>query len=44
MKLTTDFHPVPRSTSIPTYVFMTWCLVKHRDNFKINGVREFGLD
>jgi hypothetical protein len=31
---------VPRSknawsyTSTPQYAFMTWCLVKHRDNFK----------
>jgi hypothetical protein len=35
-------HPPPSSaevknawsyTSIPEYVFMAWCLVKHRDNF-----------
>jgi hypothetical protein len=23
-------------TSIPQYVFMAWCLVKHRDNFTFN--------
>jgi len=34
-----SFHLVPRSknawsyTSTPQYVFMAWCLVKHRDNF-----------
>jgi hypothetical protein len=36
-------HPLPSSadvknawsyTSTPQYVFMVWCLVKHRDNFK----------
>jgi hypothetical protein len=24
-------------TSIPQYVFMEWCLVKHRDNLKISS-------
>jgi hypothetical protein len=39
MKLTTHFHLVPRlrihaaTTPLPQYVFMTWYLVKHRDNF-----------
>jgi hypothetical protein len=39
VKLTTHLHLVPRSknewsyTSTPQYVFMEWCLVKHRDNF-----------
>jgi predicted membrane channel-forming protein YqfA (hemolysin III family) len=39
MKLATHLHLVPRSksewsyTSIPQYVFMAWCSVKHRDNF-----------
>jgi hypothetical protein len=39
VKLTTHLHLVPRSnnawsyTSTPQYVFMVWCLVKHRDNF-----------
>jgi hypothetical protein len=39
VKLTTHLHLVPRSTnawshtSTPLYVFMAWCLVKHRDNF-----------
>jgi hypothetical protein len=34
-----DFHLVPKSknawsyTSALPYVFMAWCLVKHRDNF-----------
>jgi hypothetical protein len=39
VNLTTHLHLVPRSkdernyTSIPQYVFMAWCLVKHRDKF-----------
>jgi hypothetical protein len=39
MKLTTHLHLVPRSknersyTSTLPYVFIAWCLVKHRDNF-----------
>jgi hypothetical protein len=39
MKLTTQLHLVPRSsmhTAIPPlhqYVFMAWCLVKHKENF-----------
>jgi len=39
VKLTTHLHLVLRSmnewsyTSAPQYAFMTWCLVKHRDNF-----------
>jgi len=40
MKLTTHLHLMPRSknawnyTSTPLqYIFMTWYLVKHRDNF-----------
>jgi hypothetical protein len=39
MKLTTHLHLLPRSRMreaiplLPQYVFMTWCLVKHRDNF-----------
>jgi hypothetical protein len=39
VKLTIHFHLVPRSRmrgAIPPllqYVFMAWCLVKHRDNF-----------
>jgi len=39
VKLTTHFHVVPRLriraaiTLLPQYVFMAWCLVKHRDNF-----------
>jgi hypothetical protein len=32
MKLTTHLHPLP---STPPYVFITQCLVKHRDNFII---------
>jgi hypothetical protein len=37
VKLTTHLHLVPRSknawryTSTPQYVFMAWCLVKHKD-------------
>jgi len=40
---TTHLHLVPRSkndwryTSIPQYVFIAWCLVKHRDNFTFTG-------
>jgi hypothetical protein len=39
MKLTTHLHIVPRSRMcgaippFPQYVFLAWCLVKHRDNF-----------
>jgi len=39
VKLTTHFDLVPRSKNVwnnastPQYVFMAWCLVKHRDNF-----------
>jgi hypothetical protein len=39
VKLTIHLHIVPRLknawsyTSTPQYVFMVWCLVKHRDNF-----------
>jgi hypothetical protein len=39
VKLTTPLHLVPRSRvrgairPFPQYVFMVWCLVKHRDNF-----------
>jgi hypothetical protein len=39
VKLTTHLHLVPRSRlrgaipPLPQYVFMAWCLVKHRDNF-----------
>jgi hypothetical protein len=39
VKLTTQLHLVPRSRMsgaippLPVYVFMAWCLVKHRDNF-----------
>jgi hypothetical protein len=45
VKLTTRLHPVPRSenawsyTSTPQYVFMAWCLVKHRDNFTFTFIR-----
>jgi len=34
---------VPRSrmqdaiTPLPQYVFMAWCLVKHRDNFSVTN-------
>jgi hypothetical protein len=37
--LTTNFHLMPRLRRIgaipqlPQYIFMAWCLVKHRDNF-----------
>jgi hypothetical protein len=37
----THLHLVPRSrmqdaiTPLPQYVFMAWCLVKHRDNFSV---------
>jgi hypothetical protein len=39
VKLTTHLHLAPRLrmrvaiSPIPQYVFMAWCLVKHRDNF-----------
>jgi hypothetical protein len=39
VKLTTHLHPVPRLIMLgaihplPQYVFMAWCLVKHKDNF-----------
>jgi hypothetical protein len=39
VELTTHLHLVPRSRirgaipPLPQYVFMAWCLVKHRDNF-----------
>jgi hypothetical protein len=39
MKLTTHLHLVPKSRMhgaippLPQYVFMAWCLVKHRDKF-----------
>jgi hypothetical protein len=39
VKLTIHLHLVPRSRMrgaippLPQYVFMAWCLVKHRDNF-----------
>jgi hypothetical protein len=35
VKLTSHLHLAPRwrYTSTPQYVFMAWCLVKHRDNF-----------
>jgi hypothetical protein len=39
VKLTTHLHLVPSSRMreaippLPQYVFMAWCLVKHRDNF-----------
>jgi hypothetical protein len=38
MKLTTHLHLVPRSMRgaippLPQYVFIAWCLVKHKDNF-----------
>jgi hypothetical protein len=39
VKLTTHINLVPRSRMrgaippFPQYVFMAWCLVKHRDNF-----------
>jgi len=39
VKLTTHLHLLPKSknawsyTSIPQYVLIAWCLVKHRDNF-----------
>jgi hypothetical protein len=41
MKLTTHLHLVAISknawsyTSTPQYVFMAWCLVKHKDNFTL---------
>jgi hypothetical protein len=28
-------------TSTPQYVFMVWCLVKHRDNFTLVAVSEY---
>jgi len=40
-----DHSLVPRSknewsyTSTPQYVFIAWCLVKHRDNFTFNFIR-----
>jgi hypothetical protein len=39
VKMTIHLHLVPRSknawsyTSTPQYIFMTWCLVKHREFF-----------
>jgi hypothetical protein len=42
MKLTIYIHPVPRLRmrgaihSLPQYVFMEWCLVKHRHNYSIS--------
>jgi hypothetical protein len=49
MKLTTHLHLVPRSRMrgsippLPQYVFMEWCLVKHRDNFTFtfNNKKQF---
>jgi hypothetical protein len=41
VKLTTHLHLVPRSRMsgaippFPLYIFMAWCLVKHRDNFTL---------
>jgi hypothetical protein len=28
--------------SVPPYVFMVWCLIKHRDNFSTYGQVENG--
>jgi membrane protein YdbS with pleckstrin-like domain len=41
MKLTTDLHLVPRPMRgaippLPQYVFMAWCLVRHRYKFTFN--------
>jgi hypothetical protein len=38
VKLTTHLHPVPRwrmveYTSASPYIFIAWCLIKHKDNF-----------
>jgi hypothetical protein len=47
VKLTTHFHLVPRSrmhraiTLLSQYVFMAWCLVKHRDKFTFNFFSSF---
>jgi hypothetical protein len=41
VKLTTHLHIMPRSRMhgaippLPQYIFMAWCLVKHRDNFTL---------
>jgi len=41
VNLTTDLHLVPRSRlrgaipSLPQYVFIAWCVVKHRDNLPL---------
>jgi hypothetical protein len=46
VKLTTPLLLMPRSknawkyTSTPPYVFIAWCLVKHRDNFTFKRVEE----
>jgi hypothetical protein len=48
-KLTTHLHLVPRSRMrgatppLPQYVFMAWCLVKHRDNFTFTSTLTFNL-
>jgi hypothetical protein len=47
MKATTHLHLQPRSrnawsyTPLPQYVFMAWCLVKHRDNFTFTFILFF---
>jgi hypothetical protein len=49
VKLTTHLHLVLRSRMrgdippLPQYVFMPWCLVKHRDNFAFYWEREGGV-
>jgi hypothetical protein len=31
---------VPKLLDTPSYVFMAWCLVKHRDNFTFTFTRD----
>jgi hypothetical protein len=50
VKLTTHLHLMPRSknawsyTSTPQYVFMAWCLVKHREIFTFTFTTVTGRD
>jgi len=53
VKLTTHIHLVLRLKHVelylhPSYVFMAWCLVKHRDNFTftlpVNGLNNMNVN
>jgi hypothetical protein len=49
MKLTIELLLVPRSKnawsyiSTPQYVFMAWCLVKHRDKCTLTFYRKYSI-